>query len=342
MGTPELTPDPPTPHRRLTRRGLLKLAGGAAALGLGWEALRVTTFTNIHTVIPGRVYRTAQLTPDHLRDFIARKGIRTVVNLRGICSNMPWYLGECGVTHAANVNQEDVTLSAKRFPAPSELRQLIEIIDHSTPAIVFHCAQGADRTGLAATATRLLQTDDSLRAARRQLWPRYGHIAVGRTAVLDTFFDYYATWLATRNENHTPERFRHWACEEYCPGPYRARLTLLTPPSAPAHRGFVVKVRAENTSVEPWHFTPGGAGGIRLRYTLTAAGGTIAFRSHAGQFARKVAPGEAIELACGVAPLAPGNYLFSGHMIDAEPIDLLSTAFVQYGSEPLETPFVIR
>jgi hypothetical protein len=320
----------------------LRLAGTAAGLGLGWEAVRVLALTNVHTVVPGRVYRTAQLTPDELRAFVAKKGVRTVVNLRGVCSNMPWYLGECGATHAANVSQEDVTLSAKRFPAPSELRRLIEVIDHSAPAIVFHCQRGADRTGLASAAARLLLTNDSLPAARRQLWPRYGHFAVGRTAVLDDFFDYYAAWLAARGEEHAPERFRRWAREDYCPGPYRARLTLLGAPSAPAHRAFTVRVRAENTSVEPWHFTPGGAGGIRLRYSLTAAGGVVLFRSHAGQFARTVRPGEAIELTCGVPPTLPGAYLLSANLIDAEPIDLLSTAFVQYGSEPLEAAFAIR
>lgn len=348
MDTPEPTPDPPAPppeptprRRKLSRRTLLKLAGEAAALGVGWEAVRVLALTNVHTVVPGRVYRTAQLTPDELRAFIAKKGVRTIVNLRGVCSNMPWYLAECGVTHAANVNQEDVTLSAKRFPAPSELQRLIEVIDRSAPPLVFHCQRGADRTGLASVAARLLLTSDGLPAARRQLWPRYGHFAVGRTAVLDDFFDYYAAWLGDRGEDHAPERFRRWAREDYCPGPYRARLSLLTPASAPAGRGFTVKVRAENASVEPWHFTPGAAGGIRLRYSLTAPGGAIALRSHAGQFARTVRPGEAVELTCGVPPLPPGPYLFSADLIDAEPIDLLSTAFVQYGSEPLEAGFVL-
>jgi hypothetical protein len=160
--------------------------------------------------------------------------------------------------------------------------------------------------------------------------------------VLDAFFDYYAAWLDARGEEHAPERFRRWVREDYCPGPYRARLSLLSGTDWPAHRGFTVNVRAENTSVEPWHFTPAAAGGIRLRYSLTAPGGAVVFRSHAGHFARTVRPGEAVELTCGVPPLPPGGYLFSGHLIDAEPIDLLSTAFVQYGSEPLEAGFVVR
>jgi hypothetical protein len=319
----------------------LKLAGGAAALGLAAEFLRVVAYTNVHAVVPGRVYRTAQLKPQRLRAFIAEKGIRTVVNLRGVCSDAPWYLGECRTTHAAGVNQEDITFSAKRLPAPGEIQRLVDVLDHTAYPIVFHCQAGADRTGLASTAARLLLTGDDLPTARRQLWPRYGHFAVGRTAVLDDFFDYYAAWLAGRGEAHAAARFRQWVNSDYCPGPYRARLSLLGPAKFPAHRGFAFAVRAANASIEPWRFTPGAAGGIRLRHTLTDQTGAIVHQAHAGQFARTVNPDESIDLTCGVPPMPPGIYLLHADLLDAEPIELLNTAFVQYGSEPLQVPVVI-
>src|SRR4051812_663280 len=163
MDAPETPPAAPAPERRrINRRTLFKLAGGVAVAALGAEVLRVTAFTNVHTVIPQRVYRTAQLKPERLKAFIAEKGIRTVVNLRGVCSNMDWYLGECRTTHAANVNQEDITFSAKRFPAPAEVRRLVEVLDHTEYPIVFHCQRGADRTGLASTVAKLLLTTDDL------------------------------------------------------------------------------------------------------------------------------------------------------------------------------------
>lgn len=341
MDAPETPPPPPTlpaRPRRISRRGLFKIAGGAVALGFTAEFLRVVAYTNVHEVVPGRVYRTAQLTPERLQDFIAAKGIRTVVNLRGVCGNMPWYLDECRATHAAGVNQEDITFSAKRFPALTEIRRLVEVIDHTAYPLVFHCQAGADRTGLASTAARLLLTADDLDAARQQLWPRYGHFAVGRGAVLDRFFDYYETWLATRGELHAPDRFRRWVAIDYCPGPYRAHLALRGAPNFPAHRGFAFTVRAVNQSIEPWTFTTGGAGGIRLRHTLTDARGVIIHQDHAGQFARTVKPGESIDLVCGVPPLPSGTYSLHADLIDAAPIELLNTAFVQYGSEPLQTP----
>jgi hypothetical protein len=337
MDAPEPTPAPlpPAPSRRVSRRTLFKLVGGAAAVGLGAEVFRVVAFTNVHTVVPGRVYRTAQLTPERLQTFIADKQIKTVVNLRGVCSNMAWYLGECRTTHAANANQEDITFSAKRLPAPAEMRRLIEVLDHTAYPIVFHCHRGADRTGMASTVAKLLLTTDDLATARRQLWPRYGHLAVGRTAVLDAFFDYYEEWLKARGEAHAPDRFRKWVATDYCPGPYRAKLSVIGAPVFAAGRGFTVTVRAVNTSVEPWRFGPGAAGGIRLRYTLTDPAGAPLFRAFSGQLARTVHPGEHIDLACGLPPRTPGAYILHADLVDTQPIELLHIDFVQHGSEPL-------
>jgi len=334
-------PAPPPPKRWLSRRTLFKLAGWGAAAGFTAEFLRVVAFSNVHTVIPGRVYRTAQPTPERLQKLIAEKQIRTVINLRGICSDTAWYLGECQTTHAANINQEDITFSAKRYPAPAEIQRLIDVFDHTAYPVVLHCQRGADRTGLASVVARLLMTSDSLSAARRQLWPRYGHFAVGRTAVLDAFFDLYEAWLAAHCESHTPDRFRRWVDTDYCPGPYRANLSLHGPVTFPTGRGFTVSVRAVNASIEPWRFTTGSSGGIRLLHSLTTSDGKIIHRSYVGQRACSVQPGEHIDLTCGFPPLPAGKYLFSADLVDAAPIDLLNTAFVQYGSEPLQVTVTI-
>src|SRR5947209_10132787 len=71
---------------------------------------------NWHAVIPGRAFRSAQLTRDEYRDAIRHHGIRTVVNLRGTSPEQDWYLDESRATCDADVAQEDVTLSAYRLP----------------------------------------------------------------------------------------------------------------------------------------------------------------------------------------------------------------------------------
>lgn len=322
----------------MTRRGLFRLAGAGLFLGFGAEAARVVVGSNAHTVIPGKVYRTAQLQRPQLERFIAEKRVRTVVNLRGCCPNMDWYLSDALATHATGISQEDLTFSAKRYPPATEIARLVEVFDRTEYPVVLHCARGADRTGLASTIAVLLLTDADLGTARRQMWPRYGHVAAaGRTGLLDEFFDAYQAHLDAVGRPHTPDRFRTWATTEYCPGPFRAGLSVIEPTTldVPAGRGFTVTIRARNLAVQPWHFNPGGSGGVRLAYSLHAMSGERVYKGQAGLFARTVNPGESVDLVAGFPPLRPGRHMLNADLLDAQPIDLLDTAFGQYGSEPL-------
>ncbi len=104
--------------RRFTRRTLFRLAAGGAVAGFSLETARVLAGGNEHTVIPGKVYRSAQLTQEKLQRVIAEKKIRTVINLRGCCPDMGWYMGDARATNATGISQEDLTFSAKRLPAP--------------------------------------------------------------------------------------------------------------------------------------------------------------------------------------------------------------------------------
>jgi hypothetical protein len=214
---------------------------------------------------------------------------------------------------------------------------LIEVLDKSDYPILIHCARGADRTGLASTIVMLLYTNADLATAREQMCLRYGHFAVGRTAVMDQFFDYYEAWLAARGEAHSPERFRTWAATGYCPGPFRAGLEAIAPKPliVPINRGFTITVRATNKAIEPWIFNAGGAGGIKFRYALYADGERI-YHGQCGQVDRTVQPGEFIDFEAGFPPIPKAmEGILWGDMLDAQPLDLLETDFVQYGSEAL-------
>ncbi|HEV3384804.1 MAG TPA: tyrosine-protein phosphatase [Gemmata sp.] len=337
-------PRPFSSSPRISRRNLFRLIGAGTLLGFSAEAGRVLFGSNEHAVIPGKVYRTAQLTQQKLESVISEKGIKTVINLRGFGPDQNWYMADSQATHAAGISQEDITLSAKRFPPQSEIARLIEVLDRTEYPVLMHCAQGADRTGLASVIVLLLYTKASLSSARRQMWPCYGHLAVGRLYVLDQFFDYYEAWLAARGEEHSPERFRYWLKNDYCPGPFRAGLESLTPLplEVPTGRGFTVAIRATNKAIEPWVFKPGATGGIKLRYALLNNDGLV-YRDKAGQLSRTVQPGESIDFALGFPPIAtPMVGLLWADLIDAQPLDMLETDFVQYGSEPFMQRLVVK
>ncbi len=326
------------PPRRFTRRTLFRLAGAGIVLGTSAEAARVLFGSNEHTVIPGKVYRSAQLSQSKLERVISEKKIRTVLNLRGCCPDLDWYRSDAQATHNTGISQEDLTFSAKRYPPAPEIARLVEVFDHTEYPIILHCARGADRTGLASGIAVLMLTNADVATAQKQLNPRYGHVAgVGRTGVLDEFFEAYAAKLAVTGDTHSPERFRKWASTEYCPGPFRAGLSVMAPLplKMPVGTGFTLTIRATNLSEQPWRFAPGGSGGIHLSYSLHTSNGALVYRGKAGLFARVVNPGDSIDLVAGFPPVVPGSHVLNADLIDAQPIDLLDTAFAQYGSEAL-------
>jgi protein tyrosine phosphatase (PTP) superfamily phosphohydrolase (DUF442 family) len=335
---------PPVRTTRFSRRKFFRLIGAGTILAFVAETGRVLFGSNEHAVIPGKVFRSAQLSQEKLERTIADKQIKTVINLRGLGPDQNWYVAESRATHAMGVSQEDITLSAKRFPPQSEILRLIEVLDRTEYPVLIHCAQGADRTGLASTIVLLLYTHATLAEARCQLSPRYGHFAFSRTGVLDQFFDYYQSWLQARVEQHTPERFRLWAKTAYCPGPFRAGLEVISPRPLEFRtgRGFIITFRATNRAVEPWHFTTGATGGIKFRYALYRNGDCI-YRGQCGNVARIVLPGESIDFDAGFPPVAaPMQGMLWADMLDSQPIELLETDFVQYGSEGLMQTLTVK
>jgi hypothetical protein len=304
------------------------LVGASAACGT--EIVRMAFFGNTHTVVPGRLYRTAQMTPERLAKHVERHGIKTVVNLRGR-PFADWYGEECRATQALGISQEDVVTSAHRLPAPQELRRLIEVFDRSEHPVTIHCHQGADRTGLAAGVYVLLYTDADYGTARRQCSPRYGHIAFDRAAAMDDFFDLYEDWLARTGQTHTPAVFRRWATVEYAPPLGTGRLELIDPPTeVAAGKGFVLRVRAYNTGREAWEMKAGSRVGVHVGYqVLDARKYSSLYQGQAGFVDAVVSPGESIDLELPIPPLGPGKYSLLADL------SKWHVDFVKYGSEPL-------
>jgi protein tyrosine phosphatase (PTP) superfamily phosphohydrolase (DUF442 family) len=294
---------------------------------------------NVRTVVPGRIYRSGQLSGARLEALIRRRGVRTVINLRGCCAGMAWYCDECRVTHRLNVSQEDICLSAARLPSVHEVRRLVEVLDQCEYPVLFHCFRGADRTGLASTVARLLYTDDSPDDALGQMGLRYGHVPLGKLAHLDRFFDLYAEWLGQQGREHTPAAFRHWVGKEYCPGECRCRLELLRAPEfVVCGVPFALPLRVYNTSIKPWRLRAGNNAGIHAAFTVYDYRGEKAAEGRAGLFDAQVEPGERIDLTLAVRGLAvPGRYRLVVDLVDEQHCN-----FYQAGSELLEWEFDVR
>jgi protein tyrosine phosphatase (PTP) superfamily phosphohydrolase (DUF442 family) len=303
------------------------------------EAYDVFLGSNFHMIIPGRVFRSAQLSAQRLAQQVRARNIRTVVNLRGTCDPYPWYVDESRVTNRLNVCQEDICFSAGHLPSVYEVRRLVEVLDRTEYPILLHCRRGADRTGMTSAIVLLLQTDASLTQARLQLGLRYGHVALGRPANLDEFLDLYAHWLQVRGLTHSPPAFRTWLQDGYCPDTCRCEIRAVDIPAVIV-RGepFAVRARFRNTSILPWHLRAGNNAGVHGSYVLLDPSGNQIFSGRAGFFDADVPPNESIDLTLALPALAnPGRYRLQIDMVDEQ-----HCYFHQAGSEPREEDLDVR
>ncbi len=340
-----MTDPAPAVRRALWRRAARWVAVLALIAFLG-EAVRVTMLSNRHTVIPGKVYRSAQPSGDDIRYYADKRGVKTIVNLRGLCPEFEWYKDEARAAHDLGLSQEDITLSANSLPPPNELKRAVEVLDRCEYPILIHCKAGADRTGLIAALALLLHTDATPGEARQQLLPRYGHFRFGRTAAMDKFFDQYEAHLLSLKGEHTRKAFREWIAHHYCPGPARSHLSWVEPFPASIRagepRGF--KLRAENRSNVAWELKPGTFASVHASYALYNADGKDVQSSRAGLRFETVPVGGSTEILIPLPGLQAGRYKLVVELHDATGggIPFLTNSFVKFGDDSLVSELVVK
>jgi len=145
-------------------------------------------FSNAHW-ISHELVRTNQPWPFQLAAW-ARRGIRTVINLRG---GMATSFRALEVDACARHGLElvDFVVASRDVPSAEKVlaaRELFETVRY--PALM-HCKSGADRAGIMAVFYKHFRQGESIREALSQLSPRYLHVRAGLTGVLDYIFERY-------------------------------------------------------------------------------------------------------------------------------------------------------
>jgi protein tyrosine/serine phosphatase len=176
-------------RRRILIGGIaIALAGGA----LGFLSYIGRLGTNFREVIPGKFYRSGELSPEALKEVIARYAIRSVVNLQSVPKDWERHGRQMEVCAETGAEHALIPLSSDNLPTPASARKLVELIRRGPYPMLVFCREGADRSGLASAAYLAVAEGRPVEeAASSQLSWRCGHFPFLGTGAMDRFFELY-------------------------------------------------------------------------------------------------------------------------------------------------------
>ena len=130
--------------KTLWRAAIGLLVGGSV---IGAYFLILQSRGNFHEIIPGELYRSAQLSPEQLEAYVSTYKIKTVINLRGSNPDDAWYKNEMAVAAKLNLNHVDYPISRKYTINSKQAQELADIMRDAPKPVLIHCKAGIDRTG---------------------------------------------------------------------------------------------------------------------------------------------------------------------------------------------------
>lgn len=197
----------------LTREALATKEGRARA----WRSLLLEdhgvlrlAYRNEHEIAPDRMWRSAQPSPHDIAR-LARRGIKTIVNLRGDAPSGFLFLEEeaCRAHGIALVNFRVYSREAPSVEIMKGARTLFDTIAY--PALM-HCKSGADRVGVMSALYLFFKEGAPFDEALGQLSLRYGHFRQGKTGVIDYALEKYLEFArATGVDLSSVDAFFAWA-----------------------------------------------------------------------------------------------------------------------------------
>ncbi|WP_456451885.1 fused DSP-PTPase phosphatase/NAD kinase-like protein [Hydrogenimonas sp.] len=146
---------------------------------------------NLHPVVKGEAYRSAQPTPWQLKKLVRRYGFKSVVNLRGAKPHKPVWALEKRACDEMGVALLDVSIFSRRIPDDTMLLALKNAFEKAPKPMLMHCKAGADRSSLAAVLYLHWMAGVPLEEAMKRhlrFWP-YGYIKGSGAGVIAAYFE---------------------------------------------------------------------------------------------------------------------------------------------------------
>lgn len=163
---------------------------------------------NIHTVIPNKVYRSAELSDGKLNEVIKRYNIKTILNLRGSHVGELWYTFEVNSAEKNHIRFYNWSLPAHAMPTQAQLQNLITALGEAPLPILIHCKNGADRSGLVSALAVILYTGESFSQANEQI--SYKYLAFSPNSVGRLVMPKYEAWLKKNGLSSNAKNLKAW------------------------------------------------------------------------------------------------------------------------------------
>lgn len=145
-------------------------------------------YLNLHEVGRG-LWRSAQPSPRDIRH-MAKRGLKTIINLRGGRSHGAWQLEQdAALRHGISII--DLVLRSREAPSRADLLGLPAFFAALDYPVLAHCKSGADRAGLFAALYLLVVEGASAKRAKAELSLRKGHLRHAQAGILDAFLEAY-------------------------------------------------------------------------------------------------------------------------------------------------------
>jgi protein tyrosine/serine phosphatase len=166
-------------------------------------------YVNRHR-LSDEAWRSAQPAPHHIRA-LRRRGLRTIVNLRGerLCGS---YWLEQAACERKGIKLVNFQLRSRAAPTVAEIRAARDLLERIEYPVLLHCKSGADRVGLMSALYRVFREGEPPAEAKRELSLRYGHVRQADTGILDRFFEKYL-----EDNKLRPMPFMDWVETVYDP-----------------------------------------------------------------------------------------------------------------------------
>ncbi len=158
--------------------------------------------------VSDKLWRSSQVHPLQI-GALARRGIRTIINLRGSRDCASYYL-ERDACKKHGITLVDFPVNSRQPPTReilAKLEQLFQTVEY--PALM-HCKAGSDRVGIMSALYLLIAEKKPVEEAMEQLSLRFGHVRHAKTGVLDRFLEEYLIF-----NQKQPLPFMEWAMNHY-------------------------------------------------------------------------------------------------------------------------------